>query len=51
MPRSSVTAMLRRKPVRSSRRIAHTPIWQVNEEVIRMIVAGRIRFSGAGLGR
>ena len=33
MPSSSVTAKLRGTPVRSSRRIAHTPIWQVNDEM------------------
>ena len=44
MPRISVIAKLRRKPVRSSRRIDHTPIWHVNDDSTRMIVAGRIRF-------
>ena len=47
MPRTRVTAMLRRKPRWSSRRIAHTANWQVNDESTRMIVAGRIRRSPA----
>ena len=40
MPRSTVTDRLRRNPVRSPRRIAHTANWQVNELRIRRIVAG-----------
>ena len=34
MPRIRVTPMFRTKPVRSSRRIAQTANWQVNELVI-----------------
>ena len=40
MPRTSVTAMFRTNPVWSFLRIAHTPNWQVNDEVTRRIVAG-----------
>ena len=32
-------------PLRSPWRIAQTPNWQVNDDVIRMTVAGRIRLS------
>ena len=45
MPRTTVTAMLRRNAVRLSCLIAHTANWQVNDEMIRMIVAGRMTLS------
>ena len=40
MPRMTVTLIARTKTVRSSRRIAHTAYWQVNELRISRIVAG-----------
>ena len=40
MPRTTVTAIARRNAVRSSRRIAQTAYWQVNELRISRIVAG-----------
>ena len=40
MPMTSVTPKLRRKAVRSPRRMAHTPNWHVNDEMISRIVAG-----------
>ncbi len=38
MPRTSVTPMARDRPLRSPRRIAQTPSWQVNELITRTIV-------------
>ena len=40
MPRTTVTVIARRNRVRSSRRIAQTAYWQVNELRISRIVAG-----------
>ena len=40
MPRMTVTVIARRKTVRSSRRIAQTAYWQVNELRISRTVAG-----------
>ena len=40
MPRTTVTLIARTKTVRSSRRIAQTANWQVNELRISRIVAG-----------
>jgi len=47
MPSRTVTVRLRRKPRRSSRRMALTAIWQVTELAMRMIVAIRIRPTGS----
>ena len=46
MPRTNVTAMLRRNPRRSPFRIAQIANWQVNELVIRMTVATRMSEKG-----
>ena len=40
MPMTKVTPMLRRNPVRSPFRIAHTANWQVNDDRMRSTVAG-----------